>query len=119
MADVLAGLREILTDDAVIVLVIGDVEYDRGRQLTNGVGLAEAVWEASAEPLGYTMGGIVLDDVAAGRKMTKLWGDEAGRATKLDRILVLGATEAGRRRALSGARRPVDWTWPPRGPRIL
>ena len=35
--------------------------------------------------------------------MTKLWGAEAGRATKLDRILVLGATEAGRRRALSGA----------------
>ena len=35
--------------------------------------------------------------------MTKLWGDEAGRATKTDRILVLGATEAGRRRALAGA----------------
>ena len=44
-----------------------------------------------------------LDDVAAVRKMTKLWGDEAGRATKTDRILVLGATEAGRRRALAGA----------------
>ena len=27
--------------------------------------------------------------------MTKLWGDEAGRATKTDRILVLGATEVG------------------------
>ena len=36
--------------------------------------------------------------------MTKLWGDEAGRATKLDRILVLGATEAGRRRAINGRR---------------
>ena len=35
--------------------------------------------------------------------MTKLWGAEAGRATKTDRILVLGATEAGRRRALAGA----------------
>ena len=42
--------------------------------------------------------------------MTKLWGDEAGRATKTDRILVLGATEAGRRRALAGApaRRRLD-----------
>ncbi len=119
MTDVLAGLRTVLTDDAVIVLVIGDVEYDRGRRLSNGVGLAEAVWETCAEPLGYAVGGIVLDDVAAGRKMTKLWGDEAGRATKTDRILVLGATDAGRRRALSGAQRPVDWTWPPRGPRAL
>ena len=36
--------------------------------------------------------------------MTRLWGDEAGRATKTDRILVLGATEAGRRRALASAR---------------
>ena len=36
--------------------------------------------------------------------MTKLWGDEAGQATKTDRILVLGATEAGRRRALAGLR---------------
>ena len=47
--------------------------------------------------------------------MTKLWGAEAGRATKTDRILVLGATEAGRRRALAGAATPVDWEWPPRG----
>jgi hypothetical protein len=46
--------------------------------------------------------------------MTKLWGDEAGRATQLDRILVVGATELGRRRALAGAALPVDWTWPPR-----
>jgi site-specific DNA-methyltransferase (adenine-specific) len=119
MGDVLAGLRPVVTEDAVIVLVIGDVEYDRGRRLANGIGLAEAVWETSAEPLGYTLGGIVLDDVAAGRKMTKLWGDEAGRATKTDRILVLGASEAGRRRAMSSARLPVEWTWPPRGPRVL
>ena len=53
------------------------------------------------------------------KKMTKLWGDEAGRATKTDRILVLGATEAGRRRALAGAPLDVDWTWPPRGLRSL
>jgi site-specific DNA-methyltransferase (adenine-specific) len=119
MADVLVGLRPALTDDAVIVLVIGDVEFDRGRRLSNGVGLAEAVWESAAEPAGYAMGGVVLDDVDAGRKMTKLWGDEAGRATKTDRILILGATETGRRRAVSGARLPIDWTWPPRGPRAL
>jgi hypothetical protein len=46
--------------------------------------------------------------------MTKLWGDEAGRATQRDRILVLGASETGRRRAVAGATLPVDWTWPPR-----
>jgi site-specific DNA-methyltransferase (adenine-specific) len=110
----LGDLRHALTDDAVVVLVIGDVEFDRGKPLTGGVGLADRVWQEAAEPEGYRLAGIALDDVAAHRKMTKLWGDEAGRATKTDRILVLGATEAGRRRAVSGASLPVDWTWPRR-----
>ena len=114
LRDVLAGLRAGLTDDAVVVLVVGDVLTDRGRDIQGGVGLAERVWELAAEPEGYRLAGVALDDVAAGRKMTKLWGDEAGRATKTDRILVLGATESGRRRALDGAAHDVDWTWPPR-----
>ena len=119
LRDVLAGLRPVLTDDAVVVLVIGDVETDRGRRIKGGVGLAERTWEAAAEPEGYRLAGVAMDDVAAVRKMTKLWGDEAGRATKTDRILVLGATEAGRRRALAGATNDVDWTWPPRALRAL
>jgi DNA methylase len=114
LGDALEGLRPALADDAVVVLVIGDVEADRGRRISHGIGLAEAVWEAAAAPAGYRLAGIALDDVHAGRKMTKLWGDEAGRATKLDRILILGASEAGRRRAVNGAALPVDWEWPPR-----
>jgi len=119
LRDVLAGLRPILTDDAVVVLVIGDVETDRGRRIKGGVGLAERAWEAAAEPEGFRLAGVALDDVAANRKMTKLWGEEAGQATKTDRILVLGATEAGRRRALSGAAMDVDWAWPQRALRSL
>jgi hypothetical protein len=119
LRDVLASLRPVLTDDAVVVLVIGDVETDRGRTIRGGVGLAERAWVAAAEPEGYRLAGVALDDVAAVRKMTKLWGDEAGRATKTDRILVLGATEAGRRRALAGAPLDVDWTWPQRALRAL
>ena len=37
-----------------------------------------AVWESAAAPEGYRLAGIALDDVHADRKMTKLWGDEAG-----------------------------------------
>ena len=119
LREVLAGLRPALTDDAVVILVIGDVLTDRGREIRGGVGLAERTWEVAAEPEGYKLAGVALDDVAAGRKMTKLWGDEAGRATKMDRILVLGATESGRRRALAGAGADVDWSWPPRALRSL
>jgi site-specific DNA-methyltransferase (adenine-specific) len=112
--EVLHGLRRALTDDAIVVMVIGDVATDRGRTIHSGMGLAGQVWAEAAAPEGYRLAGVALDEVRAGRKMTKLWGDEAGRATQLDRILVLGATELGRRRALSGASLPVDWTWPPR-----
>ncbi len=119
LREALRGLRPGLTDDAVVVLVVGDVLTDRGRAIDGGVGLAEQVWESAAAPEGYRLAGLALDDVHAHRKMTKLWGDEAGRATPLDRILVLGATELGRRRALTGAALPVDWTWPPRGLRAL
>lgn len=113
MREVLHGLRPALADDAVVVLVIGDVATDRGRAI-DGIGLAERVWEEAAAPEGYRVAGVTVDEVHAHRKMTKLWGNEAGRATQRDRILVLGATEAGRRRALAGATLPVDWTWPPR-----
>ena len=119
MREVLRGLRTALADDAVIALVIGDVEMDRGRPASGGIGLAESVWELAAAPEGYRLAGISTDDVAAGRKMTKLWGDEAGQATKVDRILILATGEAGRRRALNGATFPIDWAWPPRSPRIL
>jgi len=52
LRDVLAGLRPVLTDDAVVVLVIGDVLTDRGREIRNGIGLAEKTWEMAAEPEG-------------------------------------------------------------------
>ncbi|MEX1171515.1 MAG: DNA methyltransferase [Chloroflexota bacterium] len=119
LREVLAGLRPVLADDAVVVLVIGDVETDRGRRIRGGIGLAERTFQEAGEPEGYRLAGVALDDVAAGRKMTKLWGDEAGRATKTDRILVLGATEAGRRRALASAATDVDWTWPRRSLRAI
>ena len=114
MREGLAGLRTALTDDAVLVLVLGDVASDRGRPIPDGIALAEQVWAHAAEPEGYRLAGVARDDVLPGRKMTKLWGAEAGRATQTDAILVLGSTEAGRRRALSAATNPVDWTWPPR-----
>jgi DNA methylase len=113
LREVLRDLRPALTEDGVAVLVIGDVTTDRGRAHPDGIGLAERVWEEAAAPEGYRLAGIADDDVHAHRKMTRLWGKEAGRATQVDRMLVLGATEAGRRRALAAVATPVSWTWPP------
>jgi site-specific DNA-methyltransferase (adenine-specific) len=114
LGEVLRDLRPTMTEDGVAIVVIGDVARDRGRPQPGGIGLADEVWEAAARPAGFQLAGVALDDVHAHRKVTQLWGDEAGRATQTDRILVLGATAAGRRRALAGASLPVDWTWPPR-----
>ena len=116
LREVLAGLRPALAEDAVVALVLGDVEAERGRAAADGlvIGLADEAWEGAARPEGYLLAGVARDEIAAPRKMTKLWGDEAGRATKVDRILVLATSEAGRRRAISGAALPIDWSWPPR-----
>ena len=111
---VLGDLRPLLTDDGIAVVIVGDVATDRGRATADGHDLAERVWELAAAPEGYHLAGIADDDIHAHRKMTKLWGREAGRATQVDRMLVLGATDAARRRAIAGSRLPVDWGWPPR-----
>jgi hypothetical protein len=119
LRDVLTDLRPAVTDDGIAALVIGDVERDRGKPSVAGIGLAERVWEEAAHPAGFRLAGLVRDEVAANRKMTRLWGDEAGQATKTDRILVLGASEAGRRRAIAAAALPIDWTWPPTRLRVI
>ena len=113
LREVLAGLRVVLADDAVVVLVLGDVESDGGHRLPREIDLAARAWEEAAQPEGYRLAGIAVDEIAAHRKSTKLWGDEAGRATRIDRLLVIAPTELGRRRALAAAAFPIDWTWPP------
>ena len=110
LAKVLSGLEPVLADDAVIVLVIGDVATDRGRARPPDRSLAESVWAMAAQPLGYRLVGIGADAIAQDRKMTRIWGDEAGRATDTDRFLVIAPTERGRRRASAGVERPIDWT---------
>ncbi|MDQ3554852.1 MAG: site-specific DNA-methyltransferase, partial [Chloroflexota bacterium] len=109
LRQVLTSARDVLTDDAVLVLVLGDVATDRGRSLSAATSLAQRVWELAAEPTGYRLAGVVADPVAPRLKVTRMWGAEAGRATAVDRLLILGASESGRRRALAGAPVPIEW----------
>jgi site-specific DNA-methyltransferase (adenine-specific) len=119
LQEVLADLREALSDDAVVALVVGDVATDLGRARAGDHRLATAVWESAAEPEGYRLAGILTDEIASNRKLTRLWGREAGRTTATDRILLLSPTELGRRRALASSGAPLDWAWPPRRAAIL
>ncbi|MBA2644475.1 MAG: hypothetical protein H0U80_03420, partial [Solirubrobacterales bacterium] len=112
MRTVLASLGGVLSDDAAVVLVVGDVSTDRGRPVAEQRSLCRTVWEEAARPLGYRLAGVSADPVAAGRKVTRIWGPEAGRATDIDRILVIAPTELGRRRALAALRGPVAWDAP-------
>jgi site-specific DNA-methyltransferase (adenine-specific) len=107
---VLDGLRSVLAPDAVVVLVLGDVETDRGRRLRRPLDLAASAWTDAAEPLGYRLAGVVEDPVEDTRKLTRIWGSGAGRATRVDRLLVVAPTEAGVRRARAAAGLPVDWS---------
>lgn len=118
---VLGGLRDCLADDAAVVLVLGCVTSDGGRAVRRERDLAQLVWERAAEPEGYTLAGVSADAVAARRKLTRMWGPEAGRATDTDRILVIAPTESGRRRALAALGTPIDWAHPAgrRGATIL
>ena len=114
LRDVLRDLRLVLADDAVVALVVGDVATDLGRPRSDEHRLALVAWEAAAEPEGYRLAGAVSDRIDPRRKLTRLWGPEAGRATRVDRIVLLGASEAGRRRALAGIDTPVGWAPRPR-----
>jgi DNA methylase len=117
LREVLADLHGCLADDAVVAFVLGDVESDRGHRLRRTVTLADRAWEECAEPEGYRLAGIAVDEIAAHRKSTRIWGEEKGQATRVDRLLVVAPSEQGRRRALASTSFPVDWTWPPR-PRL-
>ncbi len=110
---VLDDLRPVLTDDALIVLVLGTLTSHRGRPTREPLELARGAWEGAAGPAGYHLAGVVLDTVERGRKLTRLWGERAGDASHTDGLLVIAPTEAGRRRAFASAALPTDWSRTP------
>ena len=95
MAEVLEATLPLLNpDEGMACWVIGDV---------NDLNLAECVWESVASKirvesrdgsiLSYEKMGIVEDKILDTEKVTRIWksseGDKAGRATPVDRILLL------------------------------
>ncbi len=109
LRQVLEGLMPVLTDDAVVVLVLETLTSIGGRRTPAPLDLAMAAWEGAAAPLGFRLAGTVRDGVDGRRKLTRLWGRRAGQASGSDGLLVIAPTEAGRRRAIASATTPTDW----------
>ena len=84
MTKVFINLRAILSDDGYLCLVIGDVRRENG-----DLNLAEVVWERVAQPLGWHRHAIIADHLPAGQKVSRIWKNNEGRATKVDRLLLL------------------------------
>jgi site-specific DNA-methyltransferase (adenine-specific) len=84
MKKVLEGIKSTVDPAGYVCLVIGDVR--RGGQQLN---LAEEVWRNVAEPAGWHLHGTVVDRLPPGHKVSRIWKDNPGRATKTDRLLLM------------------------------
>jgi site-specific DNA-methyltransferase (adenine-specific) len=95
MRATLQNLEAVVRPDGFVCLVIGDVRPRDSKQRRRGpreakpVDLASDVWEAVAKPAGWRLNGVVADHMPTSRKVSRIWKDNPGRATKTDRILIL------------------------------
>lgn len=110
MRDTLTNLASVVRDDGYVCLVIGDVR----RSDEESVNLARDVWEEVAGPDGgWRLHGIVTDRLPPGRKVSRIWKDNPGRATKTDRILILSRSDGNTELPALGR---VDWSKRPSWP---
>jgi site-specific DNA-methyltransferase (adenine-specific) len=104
MDEVLASLKQTVADDGFVCLVIGDVR--KGKEQIN---LAGKVWRHVAEPAGWHCHSIIADQVPLGQKVSRIWKNNPGRATKVDRLLLLSSSSTVALPDLI----PVDWSETP------
>lgn len=88
MREVLAQLRKVVAEDGYVCLVIGDVRRKDGE-----LDLAQSVWDQVASNEGWYLHGIVPDRLATEHKVSRIWKNNAGRATKVDRLLIMSPSE--------------------------
>ncbi len=78
-----------LRHDGYMALVIGDV-----CRAAEEVDLAQAVADTCVQGSGLRVAGIIADELPIKHKVSRIWKDTRGRATKTDRVLILGARRA-------------------------
>jgi site-specific DNA-methyltransferase (adenine-specific) len=107
MTQVLANLKRVVADDGFVCLVIGDV-----RKGDEQIDLAGKVWRHVAKPAGWRCHGIVADQVPLGHKVSRIWKNNPGRATKVDRLLLLSPST----NVELPTRVPINWSETPAFP---
>lgn len=95
MRGVLQSFRGAIRDDGYACLVIGDVRTKNGN-----INLASEVAASCVPGSGLQVLGIVTDWFPTQRKVSRIWGETRGRATRVERILILGAPAAALDRPL-------------------
>jgi hypothetical protein len=97
MRSTLQNLETIMRPDGYVCLVIGDVRRRGARHReAKPIDLAGDVWERVAKPAGWHLHGVVVDHMPTSRKVSRIWKDNPGRATKTDRILILSRSGEAR-----------------------
>ena len=86
MKSVISALTPSVREDGYLCLMIGDVRERETGKVTN---LAECVWEEAARCLGWKLRGIVADRLPTQHKVSRIWKNGRGHATKTDRVLIL------------------------------
>lgn len=90
MRTVIRAWENMLTNDGLAVIVIGDVDDHKGKY----VKLAEKVWDFIKDETTLNLVAIVKDKIDGNSKVTKIWGQQRkGNATKVDRLLILSKSD--------------------------
>ncbi|THA71819.1 hypothetical protein E6P78_04315 [Streptomyces sp. A0958] len=87
MKSVAANLKHTVAEDGYVCFVIGDV-----RRGDDDLNLAQAVWDEVLQGQGWHLHGIIADEIPQDRKVSRIWKNNSGRATKVDRLLLLSPT---------------------------
>ncbi|MFF1702380.1 DNA methyltransferase [Streptomyces sp. NPDC058252] len=87
MRSVSANLKRVVAEDGYVCFVIGDV-----RRGDVDINLAQAVWDGVLQDQGWHLHGIIADEIPQDRKVSRIWKHNSGRATKVDRLMLLSPT---------------------------
>ncbi len=87
MTEALTEIKRVLKPNAKAVFIIGDVKHRIREEIYN---LAEIVWENCAKPLDFKLVEPIMEDIVSeDSKVSKIWGEKKGNATKIDRVLII------------------------------